>query len=63
MNSQVEFARRHVGDSEVKWKKVLWSDEIKIEPFDDQTRRLMVSRFSRSQGDNYKWLVWSVQPV
>ena len=25
MKSQLEFARRHVGDSDVKWKKVLLS--------------------------------------
>ena len=27
------FAKRHVGDSPNIWKKVLWSDETKIELF------------------------------
>ena len=27
------FAKRHVGDSMVKWMKVLWSDETKSEAF------------------------------
>ncbi len=31
IESRLEFARRHVGDSETKWKKILWSDETKIE--------------------------------
>ena len=30
---RLEFAKRHVGDSMVKWKKVLWSDETKVELF------------------------------
>ena len=30
---RLEFAKRHVGDSMVKWKKVLWSDETKMELF------------------------------
>ncbi|MGH0165707.1 UNVERIFIED_CONTAM: hypothetical protein FKN15_049940 [Acipenser sinensis] len=33
IKSRLEFARRHVGDSETKWKKILWSDETKIELF------------------------------
>ena len=36
---RLEFAKRHVGDSMVKWKKVLWSDETKVELFGHQTRR------------------------
>ena len=30
---RLEFAKRHVGDSMVKWKKFLWSDETKVELF------------------------------
>ena len=30
------FAKRHVGDSPNIWKKVLWSDETKIELFSHQ---------------------------
>ena len=30
---RLEFAKRHVGDSMVKRKKVLWSDETKVELF------------------------------
>src|SRR4029434_3466312 len=30
---RLEFAISHVGDSMVKWKKVLWSDENKVELF------------------------------
>lgn len=31
MTSWLQFAIRHVGDSEAIWKKVLWSDETKTE--------------------------------
>ena len=33
------FAKRHVGDSPNIWKKVLWSDENKIELFGHQGKR------------------------
>ena len=33
------FAKRHVGDSPNIWKKVLWSDETKIELFVHQGKR------------------------
>ena len=39
MKPRLEFTQRHVGDSKVNWKKVLWSDETKIELFGRQTRR------------------------
>lgn len=39
IKSPLEFTQRHVGDSKVNWKKVLWSDETKMELFDHQTRR------------------------
>ena len=38
MKSQLEFARRHVGDSDVKSKEVLWSAETKMLLFGHQTR-------------------------
>ncbi|MBN3274862.1 TCB1 transposase, partial [Polyodon spathula] len=38
IKSRLEFARRHVGDSETKWKKSLWSDETKIELFGLNTK-------------------------
>ena len=41
---RLEFAKRHVGDSMVKWKKVLWSDETKVELFGHQTRRYVWRR-------------------
>ncbi|MGH0138999.1 UNVERIFIED_CONTAM: hypothetical protein FKN15_068319 [Acipenser sinensis] len=31
IKSRLEFARRHVGDSDTKSKKILWCDETKIE--------------------------------
>lgn len=39
----LEFAKRHVGDSLVKWNNVLWSGETKIELFGHQTRRNVFS--------------------
>ncbi|MBN3288553.1 TCB1 transposase, partial [Polyodon spathula] len=39
IKSRLEFARRHVGDSETKWKKILWSDDTKIELFGLNTKR------------------------
>jgi hypothetical protein len=33
------FAKTHVGDSPNIWKKVLWSDETKIELFGHQGKR------------------------
>lgn len=39
IRSRLEFAKKHVDDSMVKWKKILWSDETKIELFGHQTRR------------------------
>ena len=33
------FAKRHVGDTPNIWKKVLWSDETKIELFGHQGKR------------------------
>ena len=33
------FAKRHVGDIQNIWKKVLWSDETKIELFGHQGKR------------------------
>ena len=35
------FAKRHVGDSPNIWKKVLWSDETKIELFAHQGKRFV----------------------
>src|SRR4029434_3866687 len=37
IKSRLQFAKRHVGDSMFKWKKVLWSDETKVELFGHQT--------------------------
>ena len=34
-----EFVKRHVGDSQNIWRKVLWSDETKIELFGHQRKR------------------------
>ena len=39
IKSRLEFPRRHVGDSETKWKKILWSDETKIELFGLNAKR------------------------
>nr|ACV85768.1 transposase [Acipenser fulvescens]ACV85769.1 transposase [Acipenser fulvescens] len=39
IKSRLEFPRRHVGDSETKWKKILWFDETKIEPFGLNAKR------------------------
>lgn len=52
--SQLEFIRRHVGDTDVTWNKVLWSEETKIELFDHQTmcydqRRTQVTVASQLQ--------------
>uniref|UniRef100_A0A8P4FYI4 Transposase Tc1-like domain-containing protein n=1 Tax=Dicentrarchus labrax TaxID=13489 RepID=A0A8P4FYI4_DICLA len=38
MKSRLGFAQRHVLESKVNWKKVLWFDEAKIELFVHQTR-------------------------
>lgn len=38
IKSHLEFAQRHVGDSKVNWKKVIWADETKFELFGHQTR-------------------------
>ncbi|CAB1432769.1 unnamed protein product [Pleuronectes platessa] len=37
--SRLEFARSHVGDTANMWKKVLWSDETKIELFGLNAKR------------------------
>lgn len=37
--ARFEFAKRHVGDSQTVWRKVLWSDETKIELFGHQGKR------------------------
>ena len=37
--ARFEFAKRHVGDSQNVWRKVLWSDETKIELFGHQRKR------------------------
>ena len=34
--ARFQFAKRHVGDSPNVWRKVLWSDETKIELFSHQ---------------------------
>ena len=39
IKSWLDLTQRHVGDSRVKWKKVLWSDETIMELFGLQTRR------------------------
>ena len=39
IKSSLEFTQRHVVDPKVSWKKVFWSDEIKMELFGHQTRR------------------------
>ena len=32
------YAKKHSGDSEAKWQKVLWSDETKIEHFSQNAK-------------------------
>jgi hypothetical protein len=36
--TRLVFTKKHVGDSPNIWKKVLWSDETKIELFDNQAK-------------------------
>lgn len=38
VTSQLQFARRHLGDSEVSWKKLLFSGESKTELFGHLTK-------------------------
>ena len=38
IQSQPEFTERHVGDSKVSWRKIIWSDETKMELYGHQTR-------------------------
>lgn len=35
---KLEFAKRHVEDSDINWKKVVWSEETKILLFGHQIR-------------------------
>ena len=35
---QQDFMQRHVGDSKINWKKVLWSHKTKMEHFGHQIR-------------------------
>ena len=39
IKSRLDFAKRHVGDTANMWKKVLWSDETKIELFGLSAKR------------------------
>uniref|UniRef100_A0AAY5K3P6 Transposase Tc1-like domain-containing protein n=1 Tax=Esox lucius TaxID=8010 RepID=A0AAY5K3P6_ESOLU len=39
MQSRLSFAKTHLEDSKAMWKKVLWSDETKIELFGLNAKR------------------------
>ena len=46
--ARFEFAKRHVGDSLNVWRKVLWSDETKIERFGHQGKRYVWRKLNTS---------------
>ena len=61
ISKHVVFTKRHVGDSPNIWKKVLWSDETKIEIFGHrgtflvQTRHLSSPRKHQCRSDAWWW--------
>ena len=48
----LKFAKRHLGDSTVKWKKVLLSYETKVELFGPQTRRYVWRTPEKNPGNS-----------
>lgn len=41
LNLEYSLPKKDMGDSEVNWKKVLWSDETKIKLFGQQTKHFL----------------------
>lgn len=52
--SQLAFTKRPVGDSEVNWRKVLWSYESEIFMFGHQTR---------CYGDKRRQQFWDLEMI